>query len=253
MTHATLGSMVRGTTRMVNFVEYLFRRGDHSGDIYPTDASFGRVEGPDPDRIVVIGEATAMGYGVLTHHMGIAAQFARQLSIHTRRGADWSILPLTGNRLRSAPRLIGQVGSKVAGADFVILIAGIVDTLALTSTRAWTRQLTATIDAILEHLPIDGQILVAAIPPLNADGGMSPLARLATGHQARVLNQATTKVVARHPRCSLVRFPVELRHQLWRPESRPATYAIMYEAWARTMLVTAATEARPRLGHTARA
>ncbi|OUD91348.1 hypothetical protein CMMCAS05_09820 [Clavibacter michiganensis subsp. michiganensis] len=35
--------------------EFLYRRADVSGDIHPDDAAHGTVEGPDPDRIAVVG------------------------------------------------------------------------------------------------------------------------------------------------------------------------------------------------------
>ena len=253
MSHERFDSIRRRSTRLFSFVEYLRRRSSSSEDIFPTDEASGFVPGPDPDRIVVIGEATALGYGVLTHRMGVAAQFASQLSAHSGRGARWTTLGLQGYRIRSAARIISNERELWAGTDFVIVIAGIADTLKLTTVRAWSHHVRSTIHTLVGVLPVDAQILMAEIPPLSSDGAMSALARLAAGRQARKLNQATRKVVAMCPRCRLVRFPDDVQQELWHPEARPAKYAELYQTWARSILEDAARGSGERLGHAARA
>jgi hypothetical protein len=93
-------------------------------------------------------------------------------------------------------------------------------------------------------VPVDAHILIAETPPLSKAGSISPLARLASGHQARILNQATRKYVNGSPRCRVVAFPAHLQQELWRPETRPATYAAMYSSWASAMLGRVAATGR---------
>ena len=252
MAHEHFDSILRRSSRLFSLVDYLYRSSNAAEGIFPTDEPSGVVPGPDPDRIAVIGEGTALGYGVLTHRMGVAAQFASQLSAHSGRGAQWTTIGLPGYRIRSAVRVIASEGDVWSHTDFVIVIAGIADTLKLTTVRAWSRHISATIEALTRVLPMDAQILVAEIPPLSNDGGMSVLARLAAGRQARRLNQATRTILAACTRCSVVRFPDDVQQELWHPESRPAKYAELYQKWARGILEEAARGAVDRLGHAAR-
>ena len=243
-------TFLRRSSRLFSFMDYLVRRAGASEGIYPSDEPSGSVDGPDPDRVAVIGEATALGYGVRTHRMGVAAQFARQLGARTGRGVEWRTLGLPGSRIRSAGKVIVAEDGIWAHTDFVIVIAGIADTFELTSVRTWTRHLRGTIDALVAALPIDAQVLIAEIPPLSADGGMTALARVAAGRQARKLNQATRTVVAACPRCRVVRFPDYVQQELWHAEFRPAMYAELYRIWARAILEEAVRGSKDRLQRT---
>jgi hypothetical protein len=244
-------TFLRRSSRLFSFMDYLVRRAGASEGIYPSDEPSGVIDGPDPDRVVVIGEATALGYGVLTHRMGVAAQFASLLSVHTGRGAEWMTVGLPGSRIRSAVRVVEAEDSRWAHTDFVIVIAGIADTFQLTSVRTWSRHVRVTIDALVAVLPVDAQILLAEIPPLSGDGGMTALARVAAARQARRLNQATRVVVAACTRCRVVAFPTGLEQELWHPQTRPAKYADLYRRWAKAILEEAARGSREGSGHAA--
>ena len=228
--------VVDRAARAFSFVDYLFRRTNRYGDIYPNDEPFGVIDGTDPDHVVVIGEATAMGYGVVTHQVGLAAQFARLLSGRTARGTRWSMVALPGNSIKAGPRLVEEMQGSLTRADFVILVAGIADTLLLRSAASWTGHLTATLDAVFADVAIDALVLVAEIPPLSKDGAISRLARLASGRQSRLLNQATRRVVEPRHRCEVVPFPADLQQELWHQELRPASYIAMYAEWAAAIL-----------------
>lgn len=236
MTSTPIGRTVRKTFRLATFLDYLARRGFETGNIYPDDEPSGRVVGPNHDRVMVIGEATAMGYGIRTHQLGVAAQFARRLSARTGRGAEWSTVGLPGNRLRSAPRVCAQEQTALAKTDIVILITGIVDTLTLTSTATWTQSLHATLTALQRELPVDARVLIAETPPLSSLGAINALARRASTHQAKLLNEATRTVVADYPQCFAVAFPPGIDQQMWRPESNAPAFAVVYGQWAQALL-----------------
>ncbi|MCU1578207.1 MAG: hypothetical protein JWP19_411 [Rhodoglobus sp.] len=236
MTDTPIGSTVRRTFRLATFLDYLARRGFQEGNIYPDDEPSGRVIGPNHDRVMVIGEATAMGYGIRTHELGVAAQFARKLSARTGRGVEWSTVGLRGNRLRSAPRVCAREQAALARTDVVILITGIVDTLTLTSTATWTQNLRATLTALHRELPVDARVLIAETPPLSSLGAINALARRASTHQAKLLNDATRAIVADYPQCVTVPFPPGIDQQMWRPEYNAPAFAVVYGQWAQAML-----------------
>jgi hypothetical protein len=223
--------------------EYLYRRSDASGDFHPDDARQGIVEGPDPDRIAVVGETGMISLGVRTHQISLPAFLARHHASRTGRGVFWSIAPLPGARLREAPAVVAAAECELVRADAVVLLAGITDVLRVTSARAWARQMREAVDALREHLPRDAWILVAAIPPLDNAGSLSRPARMAAGIHAQALNRRTREVVDGLPCTRVIPFPEELTRSLWVPESEESRYQGTYRTWG-THLAEALVDAR---------
>ena len=223
---------IRNAARAATYLGYLLRPRSPADDLYPFDVPSGVIPGPDPDRVVVLGEATAIGYGVLTHELGLAGQFARRLARSTGRGVEWSAHGIRDSRLRHAPELIAAISATLEHTDYVVLMAGIVDTLSLTTRAAWRRDLAATLDALLMHLPMDARVVIAEAPPLGRAAIISPLERLASTSQVRALNGVSRSVVADRPRCETVAFPDDLHQEMWSTRPLPASYAAMYGKWA---------------------
>ncbi|WP_316289167.1 SGNH/GDSL hydrolase family protein, partial [Clavibacter michiganensis] len=211
--------------------EFLYRRADVSGDIHPDDAAHGTVEGPDPDRIAVVGETGMISLGVRTHQIALPAFLARHHATRTGRGVAWSIASLPGSRLREAPAVIAGAEADLARADAVVLLAWITDVLRVTSTGAWSRQMRVAIEALRAHLPEGAWILVAGIPPLDNAGSLSRPARLAAGVHAQALNRHTRDVVDGLPLTRAVTFPEELARALWRPDGEESRYQRTYRSW----------------------
>ena len=218
--------------RLVGLAEYVLRRNDKSGDIFPTDEPFGSVDGPDPLRLAVVGEANAVGLGVTHHELGMAGHLARLLASRTERGVEWSAIGKPGLRIHDAWSLIGDNHETLANADVIVLMLGIGDTLALTSRSTWTAHMTDTLDLLTEVAPKTARILVIRIPPMDNAGSVSKLARFAAGRQARLFNRITDGIVRDTRRCEVVLFPASLASSLWVPEGRQSPYVGMYSAWA---------------------
>jgi hypothetical protein len=211
--------------------EFLYRRSDASGDIHPDDAAHGAVDGPDPDRIAVVGEAGMISLGVRTHQIALPAFLARHHARRTGRGVVWSIASLPGSRLREAPAVIAGAVADLERVDAVVLLAGITDVLRVTSTRAWSRQMRGAIDALRVHLPQDAWILVAEIPPLDNAGSLSRPARVAAGAHAQALNRHTREVIDGLACTRAVPFPEALTRALSQPESEESRYQRTYRSW----------------------
>jgi hypothetical protein len=218
--------------RFFEFVEYVFRRDDKSGDIYPSDEPQGVIAGENPERVVVLGEASAVGLGVTRHELGMAGHVARLLATRTAHGVRWWAFGVRGQRIGTVPAAVNENRELLERADVVVLMIGIADSLCLTSRRSWDADMTASIDALIRILPRDATVLVTRIPPMNKVGSVSRLARLAAGRRARIFNSITDTIVSRHPRCTMVPFPESLQQDLWVPESREESYVGMYSAWA---------------------
>jgi hypothetical protein len=223
-------ALLHRIAQTVGFFEFAFRRRDAAGDIRPSDAAEGTLAGTDPLRLLVLGEATAMGLGVATHELGPAAQTARRVARHSARGVSWAALGLPDSRLRSAPAILDEP-ARFAELDCVIVMAGITDTLTVTPVAEWGAQLAALLDALERALPAHGHVLVAEIPPMDNAGSISRAARLAAGLHARRLNAATREVVRDRARVATTPFPASLTEDVWLPRSEQSSYRDMYAAW----------------------
>lgn len=221
--------------RYTRLIEFFFRRKDTAGDIYPDDDSTGTVPGPDPDRVVFLGEPGELTLGVRTHELSLPAFYARQHSQRTGRGTIWSIAPIRTALLRDAPKTIGGNRSFFDRADIVVLLAGITDTLTVTTAATWEKHLRATLDALTEKTPANVRILGGEIPPLDNAGTLSKPARMAAGLHGKTLNSRTRTVVAEYPHVSVVTFPPELTHSVWRPESEERRYTTTYKIWGKQL------------------
>lgn len=230
-TESPAGRPLRGA-RLIGLAEYVFRRSDRSGDIYPSDEPSGSVDGPDPMRIVVLGESNAIGLGVTRHELGMAGHLARLLAGRNSRGVLWSAIGKPGLRIHDAWEVIGDNHAGIAHADVVVLMTGISDTLSLTSRATWSAHMTDTLDLLTEVMPKTARVLITRIPPMDNAGSVSRLARFAAGRQARLFNSLTATLISERKRCSLVDFPSSLAEELWVPEGRQSPYVGMYSAWA---------------------
>jgi lysophospholipase L1-like esterase len=220
--------------RVLGLVEFFFRRSDKSGDISPTDAPLGEVEGADALGVLVLGEANAVGLGVTRHTLGMAGHLARHLNARTGRGVRWSAARVETDLLRNLPAAVREHRGALAHADVVVLMIGIVDTLSLTRTRAWSAQMASALDLLTASLPVTATILVTSIPPMDNAGSISRLARLAAGRQARALNRESASLIGERDNCHIVAFPTTLSQELWAPQARETPYLKMYDEWARS-------------------
>jgi hypothetical protein len=231
------GRPLRGA-RLVGLAEYVFRRNDKAGDIYPSDSPSGvvdssaSVDSADPMRIVVIGESNAIGLGVTRHELGMVGHLARLLSARSSRGVFWSAIGKPGLRIHDAWEVIGDNHSLLAHADVVVVMMGIADTLSLTSRSTWTAHMTDTLDLLTEVMPNTARIVITRIPPMDNAGSVSRLARFAAGRQARLFNRITQQIVSESRLGQMVDFPSELVESLWVPGGRQSPYVGMYSAWS---------------------
>jgi hypothetical protein len=218
--------------RLVGFAEFVFRRNDKSGDIFPNDEPSGFIEGDDPERIVVMGEANAVGLGVTRHTLGMAGHLARLMASRANGGVRWWAVGVRGQRIRNMADSVVENRELLERADLVVLMMGIVDTLSLTSKKSWSASMAASLDLLLETVPQDATVLITCIPPMDNAGSVSRVARFAAGRQARAFNVITDELVRTRVRCTMVPFPQSLQQDLWVPESREGPYVGMYSSWA---------------------
>lgn len=228
-----LGRFMQVLGRPIIFAQYLALRAGLRSTVFPRDAGSGVVPGDDPQRIIVIGEATAVGFGVLSHELGMAGHFARQLARRTAHGVEWSTAPFADLTIHTAADTVCHP-SRFADIDVVLLMIGVGDSIRLTPQRAWRRLLTEALDTLEEALPADARVLVAEVPPLRESGGLPEPWRAVAARHGRLLNRITAEVLAGRPRVAAVAFPRESVIHLGDPDSAQASR--VYSTWARAFV-----------------
>jgi hypothetical protein len=217
--------------RGVRIVEFVFKRKDAAGDIYPDDPDRGVVAGPRPERVLFLGEVGELSLGVRTHELSLPAFFARHRAAGTGHGVEWSIASPSSSSVRDAPAVVVGRGDDLPDCDHVVVLLGITDSLLVISPAAWEEKLRVTIDTLLQALPRRSRITLGEIPPLDNAGSLSAPARIAAGIQGRALNARTQLVAQDYPSVAVVEFPAELTRSVWRPESEEHRYRDTYKVW----------------------
>ncbi|RII97554.1 MULTISPECIES: SGNH/GDSL hydrolase family protein [Clavibacter] len=222
--------VAQAVARPAIFVQYVALRTGLQGSVFPRDAESGVVPGDSPHRVLVIGEATAVGMGVLSHELGMAGHFSRQLARRTGRGVEWATRPFSDLTIHTAA---GTVRDRplLAGVDVVLLMVGAGDSIRLTPQRTWRRLLCTAIDDLMRGLPEGARVLIPEVPPLNASVGIPSPWRAVAARHARLLNRVTAEIVASRASVDAVPFPGESVMALGDPDAAQASR--VYAEWSR--------------------
>jgi hypothetical protein len=191
----------------------------------PTDMPQVHAAGTDSDRILIVGSGPAVGWGVLSHDLSLPGALARALSARTGRGAVVDVIPDPNMTVVSAVRSLED--AKLWRYDAIVLMVGINDALALTSTTAWKRGILALLRHVEDASSLSTQVFAVAIPPIRALRVFDQFfGGLAERHGA-VLNRCTKVLTPWLKRTTFVPFsPVSVPT----PERYRSTEE--YRAWA---------------------
>lgn len=165
------------------------------------------VPGPDTDRILLIGDGPAVGYGVVSHKLALPGALARRLSHDTGRGAHVEVAPDPWLIMGALPEALNR--RNLRGTDAVVITTGVGDACRLTSVRAWRRGIREALDAVERRGRRDTHVFWLGMPPVAAIPVLrGPFARIVQ-HHATLLNHSTATSLAGHPRATFVPFEAE--------------------------------------------
>ncbi|PPF70102.1 hypothetical protein C5E16_03335 [Clavibacter michiganensis] len=225
--------VVQAVLRPAIFVQYQALRAGLRSTVFPRDAGTGVVPGESPQRVLVIGEATAVGFGVLSHELGMAGHFSRQLARRTGRGVEWSTRPFADLTIHTAAGTVRD-RALLAGVDVVLLMVGVGDSIRLTPQRTWRRLLCSAIEDLCQGLPEGARVLVPEVPPLRESVGIPAPWRAVAARHARLLNRVTDEIVASRADALSVPFPRESVIDLGDPDAAQASR--VYASWSRAFV-----------------
>src|SRR5690606_26735083 len=140
---------------------------------------------PRADRVLVLGNGFARGWGVASHRVALAGRLSDALGDRTGRGCDVEVIGDERMDVRSALPWLGDRG--LGGVDVVVVALGVSDALRRTPVAEWRRALGAVLDEIVSRSRPDAAVLVLGIPPLAALPAFDGMvARTADRHRERL-------------------------------------------------------------------
>lgn len=163
----------------------------------PAGTAVTRGPGHDPDRVLLAGRGSSIGWGVVSHDIGLAGHLARATSTLTGRGTD---VEVAAERSMSIPALKQLLTPQVLSRyDAIVLTLGTREAFELIPTAKWVDDVTSLLDHIVAGREVSPAVVVVGAeeaPPV-------PFPRPFAGRgmaRARALNAATRAIVAQRSR-----------------------------------------------------
>jgi hypothetical protein len=210
---------------------HLYMREMEAG-IFPPHDDVPAVPGPDPERVLFLGDIGVAGYGVLLAGMAMPAQVAVRRAARTGRGVEWESIAAYDMTARKAAAAVAD--RDAAPLDLAVVALGIPDVLVATSVEEWTDRLTGIVGSIRAQAGDACRIVVTGIPPMDRFQPIPMIARKLLQAQVGRLNRATTRlhdpehgvIHAPYPDISGTRLHVRDRF----------SYRVMHAHWAEAVV-----------------
>jgi hypothetical protein len=152
---------------------------------HPFDSPRQVVAGPDPDRVLVIGNGPAIGFGVLSQELALPGHLAKRLSDATGRGVRVDVLARRGTTAALAPRLIDEV--RMSHYDAVLVCIGSSDAYNLLPEERWRADLAQLTDILRSATTPTTAIAVLGLRPLQRpNAALGRAGRLVDAHAKRL-------------------------------------------------------------------
>jgi lysophospholipase L1-like esterase len=158
----------------------------------------GKLEGPDPLRLLVIGDSTAAGTGAATQEEALPGALARELHARTGRGVIWRAV---GENGADTGQFVERhlTDALARPADLVFVTLGANDALHARSAAAFARDLRRLLTTLSDRLP-DARILMSNLPVFIRFELLPEPLRTTLYRHSRNLERAAGRVVARDGR-----------------------------------------------------
>jgi hypothetical protein len=210
---------------------------------FPLDGRERMVLGPDPHRILFLGDIGVAGYGVLLPGMAMPAQATARLAAATARGCIWTTVSASDMTAESA---LTAVAGRAARIDVAVLALGIPDALMMTAPELWESQLAEVIASTREQAHQGCRIVLAGIPPVDRFRHLTPAARSLLRSQVRRLNAAMRQMQDPDAGIHYVHFPDLASDRMH--VRNGFSFRAMHDLWARAIAPHLITTRRGAVG-----
>lgn len=161
--------------------------------LFPDGPAAGEVAGPDPVRLLFIGDIAVSSYNLRNHGLGLASQTARYIARDHGIGCSWTTISDTELTMTRAARALE---SEALDVDAVIVVVGPPDVLLGTTSAEWSRSLKQITEVVRNSTNPDCPVIVAAIPPMHRFRAMPIFVQRILSLQVQRLNRASVAVAS---------------------------------------------------------
>lgn len=155
----------------------------------------GQLEGPEPLRLLVLGDSTAAGVGAGTQDEALPGNLARELAARSGRGVVWRAMGRNG--ATSHDLVADYLGDAVSEpVDIVFLSIGANDALGLRSRGGFSRDIRTLLTRLLEVSPL---VLMSSLPAFGQFELLPNPLRWNLYLHSRSLEDAARAIVASTP------------------------------------------------------
>lgn len=161
------------------------------------------------DRVLLVGNGPAHGWGVASHRLALCGQLAEAVAEATGRAAD---VDYVGAELMNAESAVAWLGDRdLSGYDGVVIVMGLNDAVRLTPVEHWERDVTALLEHVRGGLRHGAPVVVSGVQPLSSVPPITAPVAFVGQRRADAMNAVTTRIVAAAPGTAFVPFgPAEL-------------------------------------------
>ncbi len=157
----------------------------------------GEHSGPDPVRLVVIGDSTAAGVGAPTQHEALPGWFAHEIDRRWGRGTRWTAVGANGATSRDVLTDF-MLDAMADPFDLALLTIGANDALKLRSARAFADDVRTIVDLLRARNP-HAWIMVSLLPAFEHYTLLpQPLRRTLARHARALDDAARAELVGLH-------------------------------------------------------
>lgn len=158
----------------------------------------GKLEGPAPLRLLVVGDSTAAGTGAATQDEALPGSLARELHARTGRGILWRAVG--GNGVDTGEfNELHLTDALARPADLVFVTLGANDALHARSAHAFARDLRTLLETLSDRLP-EARILMSNLPVFARFELLPEPTRTTLYRHSRNLERAAARVIGRDGR-----------------------------------------------------
>jgi lysophospholipase L1-like esterase len=189
----------------------------------------GELAGPDPIRLLVLGDSTAAGVGAATQHEALPGRLADALHARTGRGIRWRAVGKNGATARD---LIDDFLDEALAepADLLFLSVGANDAMQMRGAQAFRRDVRRILDSFGERNP-DAFVLMSSLPVFGRFQLLPQPLRSALYRHSLALEGSARALVESRPRSVMSDDPPPYAGDFW-AEDRFHPGPSGYRDWA---------------------
>jgi lysophospholipase L1-like esterase len=173
----------------------------------------GELDGPDPLRLLVLGDSTAAGVGAATQHEALPGRLAAALHARTGRGIRWRAVGENGATSRDIVERYLE-DALAQPADLLFLTIGANDAMTMRGAGAFRRDVRRILTAFETANP-DATVMMSTLPVFGRFRRMPEPLRTALFRHSLALEGAAVAEIALDPRRIISTDPPPYAEDFW--------------------------------------